>query len=263
MKKIYAALLAMTMASVNYAQTAINVVGTDINGQEIDMFEIFDAGQTVLLDFFFADCPPCNAMMPYLVDIHEEFGSDGLDLRTIGVSDRDGAARITAFEAEYGADWSNLPGSIGDGIINTYASSFFFSGFPTYSVVCSDRSITWDIWGSANAQIASDIRDAILDCGARLATGLADSEFMTQMDISPNPAFGSAQIQFALAESAQLNVSVFNLLGVQVLDGGMQQFSAGNNVTQLNVANLSNGNYLVVIRDIQGNASTMKLQIAR
>src|SRR4029077_11433796 len=34
--------------------------------------------KVVLLDFWFAECPPCRAAMPHMVDIHKRFGGQGL-----------------------------------------------------------------------------------------------------------------------------------------------------------------------------------------
>jgi thiol-disulfide isomerase/thioredoxin len=246
------------------AQTSPNITGTDIHGEEVDLYAWLDDDKTVLLDFFFADCPPCNAMMPFIVDIHEEFGSDGLDLRTLGISDRDNAARIMSFESSYGADWANLPGSIGNDIIyNDFASVFSFVGFPTYSVVCPDRSITWDIWGTDNAQIADDIRSAILACGAKVATGIAEVPVLGSMTLFPNPASERAELTLTLDQPQTLSAGVYNLLGALVLDLSTQEYPTGSSRLSVDLTTLAPGSYLVVLRNQDGVSQHVDLSVVR
>ncbi|MBI1191938.1 MAG: T9SS type A sorting domain-containing protein [Bacteroidetes bacterium] len=246
------------------AQTSPNITGTDIHGENVDMYAWLDDDKTVLLDFFFADCPPCNEMMPFIVDIHEEFGSDGLDLRVLGVSDRDNAARIMTFEGAYGADWANLPGSIGSDIIyDDFASVFSFVGFPTYSVVCPDRSITWDIWGTVNSQIADDIRTAILACGAKVATGIAEIPALGSLNLFPNPAADRAELTLTMQQQQTLSIGVYNLLGALALDLGTQEYATGTASLSINLSTLASGSYLVVLRNQEGITQHIDLRVAR
>ena len=55
MKK-FLLLVGLFVATLSYAQTplttAVDFTGTDFNGNEFNLFEILDAGQYVVVDFF-------------------------------------------------------------------------------------------------------------------------------------------------------------------------------------------------------------------
>jgi|GEM_PF-1473149 len=144
-KATYLFLSFLLIVITGRSQQAINFTITDVNGQTHELQNYLDNGQTVLLDFFFVDCPPCNEWMPEIVNIENDYEDEPLVI--IACSDRDMNSAIVGFQNEYGSN-GIAAGTEGGGpaVIDAYAAQFNFTGFPTYSVICPDGSITWDLW---------------------------------------------------------------------------------------------------------------------
>ncbi len=146
MNKFYLSFLQFILfCNMGYAQQAINFTITDINGQEQELQDYLDQGYTVLLDFFFVDCGPCNTWMPEIVGLEEFYADEPFIV--IGCSDRDDNAYIQGFLDQYNGNGiaAGTQGG-GDAVIDLYAATYNFTGFPTYSIICPDGSITWDVW---------------------------------------------------------------------------------------------------------------------
>jgi hypothetical protein len=66
---------------------------------------------------------------------------------------------------------------------------------------------------------------------------------------SPNPSKGKTSLKFTINESKQLNIAVYNLLGVKVHDIEKSSFSAGKHEVKWDTGGYSNGIYLIVVND--------------
>ena len=53
---------------------------TDIDGNSHTLSDYTSAGKWVVLDFFFVDCPPCQATVQYFNELHEKYGCNEGDL---------------------------------------------------------------------------------------------------------------------------------------------------------------------------------------
>ncbi len=86
------------------SRPAPEAVGTLIDGGNFDLSQ--RKGSWVVLNFFRADCPPCIAEHPALVDFvaqQDALGPDGAEFYSIVVNDS--RSDVEAFFAERGGDW--------------------------------------------------------------------------------------------------------------------------------------------------------------
>ena len=61
------------------AQTAPNLVATDLDGISHNLYDYLDSGKTVLLDFFNVSCTPCQEAASHMDDFWQTYGPNGTD----------------------------------------------------------------------------------------------------------------------------------------------------------------------------------------
>ena len=254
MKKLFTLLFILSLTtSIGFSQTAPDFSFTDINGETHTLSETLAEGKVVLLDFFFVDCGPCNTWGPEIDAIAADF--EGTTLEVWAISDRDANDYIANSIFNPTHENHFVGGSAGGGsdVVNLFASSFNFTGFPTYSVICSDGSITWDLWPLSAG--ATQIRDELTeDCGVMDATPVkvTDIESLQSSRVYPNPATDLTTLEFNLNAGTDLKIEVINTLGQVVETIAQQNYQAGIHTVEVNVAKWSAGLYLLRMQSDQG-----------
>lgn len=261
MKKIYSILLASTIGFVANAQTPPDFTVTDSDGNTLSLYSTLASGKTIMLDFFFTTCPPCIANADNIEHIYQEFGAGSGNFDIWGINDRNSNAEINAYKSQYGVTNPCVSGTEGGGnaVVNSYASSYNFTGFPTYAVICADQSVTWDIWPiSTNApEIKQSLEN---DCGLQ-AAGIEDVIKVEFNAIYPNPASDYATVSYRLIERANVSLEVYNTLGSLIKTVNPGQIFSGQKQTLLNVKDLENGHYFVKLVVNDETADVMKLTV--
>ena len=77
---------------------------------------------------------------------------------------------------------------------------------------------------------------------------------MIKILASPNPSKGLVNINFENWDDVELNLSVYDVLGKLIFSTRLNQ-----KTTQLNLAGLSSGMYIVSIQNVCGGASSFKI----
>ncbi|WP_243649371.1 MULTISPECIES: TlpA disulfide reductase family protein [unclassified Curtobacterium] len=84
-------------APVQFDETAMD--GTQLNSEEL-------RGQVVVLNFWYASCPPCRAEAKHLNKVAERFASR--DVQFIGVNVRDAQGTAEAFERRFNVTYPSI-----------------------------------------------------------------------------------------------------------------------------------------------------------
>jgi thiol-disulfide isomerase/thioredoxin len=63
-------------------------------------------GKVVVLNFWYAGCPPCRAEAKYLNQVHDQYADD--DVVFVGVNVRDEEGTAAAFERTFGVDYPTV-----------------------------------------------------------------------------------------------------------------------------------------------------------
>ena len=145
MRFVYTYIL-VAFVTMLFAQKPPNFSMTDIHGKQWNLYNELGKGKSVVLDFFFVDCKPCQRLTPIVQSVYESYGSDTGNVIVFGISNRDNNARITQFESTYGVTYPScgIDGG-GDTITDLYQLNYTFLGWPTYAVICPDTTIFWAI----------------------------------------------------------------------------------------------------------------------
>ncbi|TNU76745.1 TlpA family protein disulfide reductase [Miniimonas arenae] len=88
-------------------QNAIELTGETFDGQAVDLADW--RGEVVVLNFWYADCPPCRVEAPDLAAIATDYTGQGVQV--LGVNARDDAARVEAFNESFGVGYPSLQDS--------------------------------------------------------------------------------------------------------------------------------------------------------
>lgn len=190
MKKVFTLLFALTLGWGLKAQcplqTAIDFTATDVHGETIHLFDILDAGQYVVIDFFFTTCGPCQQATPKIRDSYTIMGCNQHDVFYMEISDRDSDAACLNWVNNYGIEYPTIsrPGG-GYTICNQYQ----IGGFPTVILIRPDHSIAInDLWPIANTQtivnalVAQGVQPHDCDEPGGELTLTPDTLWFSQMD---------------------------------------------------------------------------------
>ena len=155
------------------AQPAPDFTVTDVNGTVYHLYDDYlNQGKTLVIEFFFTTCPPCNAIAPYIPPLYESWGSGQGDVEFMAISvlDTDSNQDAADYQVSHGHDF---PGIGADGgaldVVQTYMSGTWgpFEGTPTFVVIEPDGTVHFDVSGSGYQGTIDAVNAAIVATGAR------------------------------------------------------------------------------------------------
>ncbi len=109
--------------------------GTNFSGETVD-FPAVIAGKPSVLIFWATWCPYCNAFMPYLRQIQEDYGSDKINIIAINAKER-GIGDPAAYVADL--DFSVIDVAEGDDIAEKYSVRFI----PGLMIIDGEGNLAW------------------------------------------------------------------------------------------------------------------------
>ena len=90
----------------------VRLVGTTYDGTEVDLSGW--RGDVVVVNFWYAACPPCRAEAPDLAALAADYAEDGV--RFLGVNSTDDAGAALAFERTFEIPYPSLDDAEGRGV---------------------------------------------------------------------------------------------------------------------------------------------------
>ena len=215
MKKLFTLFLALAIGFGLKAQCpltqAIDFTATDCHGTEIHLFDILDSGQAVLIDFFFANCGPCQQATPKVVESYYAMGCNMYDVFYMEISDRDSDAVCQNWCQTYGVEYPTISGAAGGSTI-CGASMYNIPAFPTVILIMPNHQIViQDLWPINNAQtiITALEQHGIQqhDCNATYApqvTITVDQVLETEVTATFTPNEDCASYSYMLATETEI-----------------------------------------------------------
>lgn len=95
---------AVTEVAVDKRADPVDFTTKDTNGDTVSAKAL--RGKVVVLNFWYAGCPPCRAEAKYLNQVHDEHADD--DVAFVGVNVRDEEGTAAAFERTFGVDYPTV-----------------------------------------------------------------------------------------------------------------------------------------------------------
>ena len=212
----------------------VDFTGTDIDGNEINLYEILDNGQAVLINFFLNDDPYSQAPMEYITEAYRLFGCNQNDVFFMEICPNANNEACAAWAEAYGVEYPTISRAGGG---NDIAQAIPVGLYPAVMIIRPDHTIA--------------VRDLYpLDGTERIVNALeaegyeqhecedgADEFDVKDIVLYPNPANDFLRIS---GENLG-NISVFNALG-QIID----DFVGGDEMI-ISTAKYENGVYFVKV----------------
>jgi peroxiredoxin len=120
----------LTIAPENRADP-VAFGGTTDTGDEVSSDDL--VGDVVVLNFWYANCPPCRLEAPDLEALHREFADSGVVF--LGVNVRDSADKARVFAEEFGITYPSLLDAEDRAITSAFAGDVPPSAVPTTLVL--------------------------------------------------------------------------------------------------------------------------------
>lgn len=87
--------------------SAVDLVAQTFDGETLDLASW--RGDVVVLNFWYAECPPCRVEAPDLAEISRDYADSGVHL--LGVNSTNDAATVAAFNETFGITYPSLDDS--------------------------------------------------------------------------------------------------------------------------------------------------------
>ncbi len=165
-------------------QTAQDFSLKSLDGKTIHLSDF--KGKAVLLNFWATWCEPCKIETPWLVELQNQYGSQGLQILGVDTNDDAPVQDVVTFAKDMGIDYPILVGkeSETDAVADAYGGVPFL---PQSFVIARDGKVVGRILGLKSK---SDIEDAI-----KLALSQGP---VTQSQSRLSPLWGPQEIISAL-----------------------------------------------------------------
>jgi len=253
----------------NYSvgQTVADFTVTDVHGNTHTLSDITNSGKWVVIDFFFANCPPCQGTVPFFSELHEKYGCNEGDIFCISISSQDNDAATLAFENTYSTQGGFTPApavSTLEGSGSAVVSAFNPSAYPTYCLIGADMKLKIaDIWP---VNSVASLESAITGAGHSIQEMSCGSLSVEQAELAlndailfPNPSTSATTLSVSLESAMNVEVVVVDILGSQVATSSFEGVE-GANKFDIATDDLAAGQYIVSVS--LGDNATRQLNLS-
>lgn len=134
------------------------LAGTGFAGEQVDVADF--RGQAVLINTWYASCPPCRAEAPDLVALDARD-----DVQVIGVNGRDDAPTVEAFDRTFGVEFPSIDDANGAATA-ALQGVVAMNAVPTTLILDGEGRLYARIVGRADPSTLSSLVDEALAGGA-------------------------------------------------------------------------------------------------
>lgn len=140
-------------------EAPVDFSGTTADGATLSRSDF--AGKVVVVNFWFAACPPCRAEAPELEALSTEYAGKGVAF--VGVNTTDSAATATAFARSFGITYPSLLDNTDNKVRLAFAGLISPKAVPTTFVLDAKGRVAARIIGELQAKSILDtiIRDVV------------------------------------------------------------------------------------------------------
>lgn len=135
----------------------VELAGTSYDDEPIDLADWRD--EVVVVNFWYANCPPCRKEAPDLAALSEEYQADGVQF--LGVNHVDSTANAQAFERRFGIPYPSLNDEESAGVA-AMQGAVPLRSMPTTVILDREGRVAARILGLAERSILATLIDETL-----------------------------------------------------------------------------------------------------
>lgn len=135
----------------------VDLAGVSYAEEAIDLADL--RGQVVVVNFWYANCPPCRKEAPDLASLSEQYEPDGVQF--LGVNHTDAPGTAQAFERRFGIPYPSLHDRESAGVA-AFQGVVPLRAMPTTVVLDTEGRVAARILGLAERSILSTLIDETL-----------------------------------------------------------------------------------------------------
>ena len=135
----------------------LEIRGTTYRGDDFDSAAL--RGAPLVINVWYASCPPCRVEAPALKAVHSEYSALGVEF--VGVNTRDKAGPAAAFEETFGITYPSIPDTDG-AVIASMDGSVSPNAVPTTLILDAEGRVAARIAGAADQSTLESLLDAVL-----------------------------------------------------------------------------------------------------
>jgi len=132
------------------------VAGESLDGEQVSLDDY--AGQTVLLNVWFAQCSPCREEAPDLVTAERELRGD--EVQFLGINIRDDPDGAAQFVETFGITWPSIADPTSSQLLG-FRGDLPAVAVPTTYVIDADGRVAARLLGPQSAQTLVDVVDEV------------------------------------------------------------------------------------------------------
>lgn len=195
MKKSFTLLIAIFFTFIAKAQyIAPDFTATDIHGNEIHLYEILEGGQYVFIDFFFANCGPCQDAAPNVKEAYELVGCNDFEVFFMEISPMDNNSQLNNWCNNYGIEYPTI-GTDGNG--SSICDTYGINAFPTFVLIAPNKEIVIQ-------DISSEITSPWTIIGRLAAHGIKLHDCIEYIDTPTN-------VNLSVEDGEELGTKIANI----------------------------------------------------
>ena len=216
-------------------ETIVDFTGTDLQGNEIHLYDILDAGQYVLINFFLHNDPYSQEPMPFITETYADFGCNQHDVFYMEICPSANDSACNVWVETYGVQYPTISRAGGG---NDIAQAIPVGLYPTVMIIRPDHTFAVrDLYPLDGAQRIIDALEA--EGCQQHPCDVVEEYAGKEVALFPNPADDFLKIS---GENLG-TVVVYNALGQKVAE-----YYADNELN-IKTAEYNNGVYFVKVGD--------------
>lgn len=135
----------------------LDIRGTTYDGDDVDSTAL--RGAPLVINVWYASCPPCRVEAPALKVAYAEYGPRGVGF--VGVNTRDKAGPAAAFEENFGITYPSIPDSDGV-VIASMDGSVSPNAVPTTLILDAEGRVAARITGAVDQSTLESLLETVL-----------------------------------------------------------------------------------------------------